>query len=183
MDILNKLEGKRSVQSSLAKQRSLHQQRVDAFMLGAEQYLPQHPLNPHPKVAELRARLIFEEAMETINGLGVQVRVDGQAINRDGQAINRPANGEIRPVTFAATDPPDLIEIADGCVDIMVVTTGTLSACGISDAMLQAEVDSNNLLKFAEGHRVDEGGKLIKPPGHPNPRIAEILEAQRSRSL
>lgn len=112
--------------------------------------------------------------METINALGVKVKIDDFDL-----VLNCPETGKVRSATFSSTDPPDLIEIADGCADIMVVTVGTLSACGISDAMLQAEVDSNNLLKFAEGHRIDEGGKLIKPPGHPNPRISEILEAQK----
>ncbi|RME74113.1 MAG: hypothetical protein D6785_16225, partial [Planctomycetota bacterium] len=73
---------------------------------------------------------------------------------------------------------PSLVEIADGCADIMVVTTGTLSACGISDIPLQEEVDQNNLSKFGPGGYEREDGKWVKPPDHKPPKILKILEDQ-----
>ena len=73
---------------------------------------------------------------------------------------------------------PNLVEIADGCADLSVVTIGTLSACGIADEMLLGVVDANNLAKFGPGHSIREDGKLIKPKNHKPPDIAQLLEIQ-----
>jgi hypothetical protein len=79
---------------------------------------------------------------------------------------------------FLPTAYFNLEGVADGCLDLNVVSTGTLSCCGISDLALQAEVNENNLRKFPEGFKLDAGGKYTKPPGHKPPRIKEILAAQ-----
>ena len=50
-------------------QRSEHQQRVDEFMRLAKQNLPAVPTEPSEEVRLLRAKLIFEEAVETIRAL------------------------------------------------------------------------------------------------------------------
>jgi predicted HAD superfamily Cof-like phosphohydrolase len=71
---------------------------------------------------------------------------------------------------------PDLLQVIDGCCDIKVVTTGTLSAFGVHDSPFQQEVDRTNLAKFGPGgHRRDDG-KWIKPPDWQPPRIQQILD-------
>ena len=145
---------------------------------------PAIPLTPAPSVRELRARLILEEALETINAMGVTVIFDGCAstdIPEGGQfstLLNRPSEGWVAPHAFKAEDKCDIVEVVDGCCDIKVVTTGTLTAFGVADDAVQFETDSNNLRKFAEGHTIREDGKLVKPPNHPNPRIRELLISQ-----
>ena len=127
----------------------------------ALQDLPDYPVIPSAAVRELRARLILEEALETVMGLGFETEV----ISR--QVILSP--------TAAG---PNLVEIVDGCLDVKVVTTGTLSACGVPDDELQRMVDLNNLAKFGPGGHRREDGKWIKPPDHKPPAIGEFLQKQ-----
>ena len=153
--------------------RSPHQQRVDAFMRLALQDVPSTPLQPKPAVRMLRAKLIFEEAMETINALGVQIVFGGGG--QVGEIINDPIANTVKPHDYRLVGQADLVGIVDGCCDIKVVTTGTLTACGVADQPVQFAVDANNLAKFGPGHRIREDGKLIKPPGHKPPDLLSLL--------
>lgn len=148
--------------------KTQHQKRVEALMKKARQEVPDSVKLPSENVLKLRASLILEEALETIRALGVTV------LNRSGgDSVTDCAMSDF----FLSCDPSraDLVEIADGCADLSVVTTGTLSACGIDDKELLQEVDKNNLAKFGPGHSYREDGKLIKPPNHQKPNIAAII--------
>ena len=136
--------------------KSAHQTRVERFMYLADQPAPDKPVIPGLETRRLRAKLILEEAVETVRGLGFM-------------AMYQLGDDDVGP---------NLVEIADGCWDVIVVTTGTLSACGIDDLEGQIEVDSNNLAKFGPGHKLREDGKLIKPPNHQPPNIEKILADQ-----
>lgn len=146
--------------------KSPHQLRVERFMRLANQNLPQKPTLPSSADRRLRAALILEEALETCEALGYTVR------SASGEAV--------RPKTWQLTEDltPDLVEIADGCADISVVTNGCLSACGISGEPLLLAVDENNLQKFGPGSSKDANGKHVKPPGHKPPDILAVLVAQ-----
>lgn len=142
--------------------RSEHQQRVDAFMQLAGQELPPVPVMPCAAVRKLRANIIFEETLETINGLGFAIKETAPGVYKLEEMFE-----------------PNLIETVDGCADLRVVTTGTLSALGVSDIPLQEEVDLNNLRKFGPGsYRRESDGKWMKPPGHQPPDILAVLRAQ-----
>jgi len=149
--------------------KSEHQQRVEKFMEGAGQKVRHKPEIPTAEERILRARLILEEALETVYALGIGVQANVEE--------NDPILGIGDLTLWDGCGEPDLAEIADGCADIAVVTTGTLSSCGIADKSLQEEVDNNNLEKLAKGHR-DEHGKLVKPEGHEPPDIRRILREQ-----
>ncbi len=161
--------------------KSEHQMEVEAFMLrmrNDKQAVPLEPTIPDNDTLILRAKLIFEEAMETIEALGVTIQlkefVTEPYVNASHPAalhdpsIARPTLGKYTVYEFFrdARKDPNLVEIVDGCCDLKVVTTGTLSACGVSDVLPQRIVDTNNLAKFAPGHMLREDGKLIKPPSH-----------------
>lgn len=150
--------------------RSDHQTRVDECMRGWAQEVPDVVTMPSEDVRRLRARLIFEEALETINALGFTPGLSSE----HGQA-DKITMGDCYMV---ADREPDMVEIADGCADLSVVTVGTLSACGIADKPLLELVDDNNLAKVAKGH-VNEHGKFVKPEGHKPPDIAKHLEDQK----
>lgn len=150
--------------------RTDHQRRVDMFMQLAGQERPWSPCIPSEEVRRLRATLILEEALETARALGFTPYMKG--FRRFGIFVDE--------LELAADFQPNLVEIADGCADISVVTIGTLSACGIADRPLLEEVDRSNLAKFQPGYTIREDGKLIKPPGWTPPDIARVLEDQRN---
>lgn len=143
-------------------ERSEHQQMIDQFMRLAGQTLPTQPTEPSDDVKKLRATLIAEEAKESIEALGFacDIKIDYDHVG------------------FF-----DLIAVADGCADLSVVTIGTLSACGIADVELLAEVDASNLRKFAGNGYRREDGKWVKPTDWQPPDIARVLEQQRSDVL
>lgn len=116
--------------------KSKHQQRVEEFMEKAGQEVPNVMKIPEEGVRRLRAKLILEEALETIEALGFVLKWNGRTqLNRDLYDFD-----EVLRV--------DLIGVIDGCCDIKVVTTGTLSAFGVPDEPFQEEVDEANLRKF-----------------------------------
>ena len=147
-----------------------HQRRIEEFMRGGSQKIPAYPCVPSEAVCKLRARLIFEEAMEAIDGLGFMIEEDfSDDDNINGFTLIRHES------------PVDIEKVADGCADISVVTIGTLSSFGIKDALLLREVDRNNLDKFRNGIVRDEFGKVIKPVDHRGPKIKNILEDQKDK--
>ena len=151
-----------------------HASDVALFAKLAGQVIPDTIGVPDEKTRILRAKLIMEEALETIRGLGVNiVSTSGLIIN-----IDEFKGGKF---TFCKDDfhDPNLKEIVDGCLDLRVVTTGALIACGVPDIEdLQECVDVNNITKFRkdkDGH-LREDGKWVKPSDHPAPRIDAILK-------
>lgn len=139
-----------------------HQLRVEQFMFKANQFagnreVPKIPTIPNEATRLLRARLILEEAIETINALGFNVESRYTGVGADGAV---PVN--VKSMRFSPHSKGcDMVEVADGCADISVVTIGTLSAFGIWDLPLLDEVDNNNLSKF----------EFPKCPGKPCPRM------------
>ncbi len=148
-----------------------HAQRVLSFMLRAKQECPVSPIIPDEKVRLLRAKLIFEEAMELIkDGLGVEVSIDSTGVIVDGK--------EDVSFGFKIAGPGDLTLIADGVADLSVVNIGTALACGLEDQRILEIVDRNNLAKFGPGHSYRFDGKLIKPPNHKKPDLKSEIELQ-----
>lgn len=149
--------------------KSEHYKRIEEFMKLAGQDTPSSPSIPSEAVRKLRAKLILEEALETIQALGFRVVIDNDTEYNTEVVISK-------NMDFYPDFKPNLEEIIDGCADISVVTYGTLIACGVPDVPFIEEVDNNNLAKFGPGHTIREDGKLEKPPNHQPPKIKEILE-------
>lgn len=148
--------------------KSPHQHRVEHFMMRGGQDVPALPTIPDEQSRILRARLIMEEALETIGALGVCVGHKDAAL-------------DMQTLLFDTCSEPDLEKIIDGCCDIKVVTTGTLSACGVPDDPFQEEVDQNNLWKVKDGVKKSPEGKILKPEGWRPPRIAELLHLVKTQ--
>lgn len=163
--------------------KSAHQLRVEKFMrliaferrrLGLEasgQELPTSVGLCGREGLALRARLILEECLETISALGMFV---SQKERPNGDPIWDDNGDPVLEIEDRGADA-SLVDAVDGCADIMVVTTGTLSALGVADLALLEMVDQNNLDKFAPGFSVRADGKLVKPSGHVPPDIAGLL--------
>lgn len=130
---------------------------------------PVSPASPELRDAELRARLILEEAVETAVGL-----VGGQ---RAGDLV-----AEFGMKT--GWDPPDLVEAVDGLCDLVYVALGTAEAIGIDLEPFWDLVHGANMAKTGEA--VDGHGKRGgKPPGWRDPKwgISALLEAHRRAGL
>jgi len=154
-----------------------HFNRVKKFMQLAQQETPEKITPPDAKTAELRARLVLEEAFELVSALGVRVDVKSELQEGSGW------NGALafKDLQFEAVSAPDLIQIAKESADVSVVNVGTLIACGIEDAAVLKEVDENNLLKFKhvcpkcgveqdeDDMTLGEAVERVGAPGNPPP--------------
>lgn len=139
-----------------------HYDRIKTFMQQAGQETPARPVEPDENTRILRAKLILEEALETVEALGVKV-----TFNEDGQ-----------PIAFEPGGKFNMEEVVDGCADISVVTIGTLIALGVDDEPILEEVDAANLRKFGPGGRRRADGKWLKPPDWTPPDLMARLKAQ-----
>ncbi|MDA0683314.1 MAG: hypothetical protein O2797_07415 [Bacteroidetes bacterium] len=140
-----------------------HYQRVKDFMQRVGQDTPEKATIPDEGIRILRAKLILEEALETVAALGVTVHASGAEVLEEG-------------LEYTAPNAVDLKEVVDGCADISVVTIGTLIAFGIDDEPVLEEVDASNLRKFSEGSYRREDGKWMKPPGWTPPDIMGAID-------
>ena len=70
----------------------------------------------------------------------------------------------------------DLVEVADGLVDMVWVIMGMASTLDIDFDRVWEEVRASNMSKFVDGKAIkDENGKIMKPEGYFRPNIARIL--------
>ncbi|MBT8399749.1 MAG: hypothetical protein KJO98_04675 [Rhodothermia bacterium] len=153
-----------------------HYKRVREFMQKVGQTIPEEPEIPDAHTRTLRAKLILEEALETIEALGVHV-----AAGRGDVEVQLTSDGT--ELTFEATKEVDLEGVVDGCADISVVTVGTLISFGIDDEPVLEEVDAANLRKFEPGSYMREDGKWIKPPDWQPPDIVGVIDSMRTSDL
>ncbi len=144
------------------------QRQVRDWMIRGGQECPDKPTVPSLEVRKLRAKLILEEALETIAALGFSVVVDEP----------------VKIYPHCGSDSVTLVDIADGCEDLKVVTEGTLIACGLLHNTILTETDplfnevmrSNNSKIPADGKVIkDSDGKILKPDTYFKPNLASII--------
>jgi predicted HAD superfamily Cof-like phosphohydrolase len=120
---------------------------------------------PEMRDAELRARLILEEAFETAEAMvGCDRSVDVIHSVMAKWENSCPIN-----------EYPDLFEAVDGLCDLLYVVFGAFDAFGIDAEPFFQLVHEANMTK-ANAPK-DEHGKVMKPPGFvpPQDRIRELL--------
>jgi len=119
------------------------QDDIIALMKQFHQEVKESPELPDAPTRLLRARLVFEEALEFVRACGCTVAMPS----------NSSSEGESVPVIdniAVELDPaglPDLTEYVDGCVDQLVVTYGALNAAGIKAQSAWDEVQRSNMSK------------------------------------
>lgn len=128
---------------------------------------------PAPDARELCARLVLEEALETIAALGVRVEWS------DGEYTQ--SLPKVDDCTFVASTPEeglDLLDIIDGACDTIYVAGGVLAACGVPDEPHLEEVCRANNDKFPDGRvKLDASGKkYLKPLGWEGPDHKAVME-------
>lgn len=115
---------------------------------------------PDLEIRKLRAKLILEEAFETVRALGFDPMLSAESA-----------------IDYAISVDPDLEGIIDGCADLNYVLVGTLVSCGVPDEPHFQEVCEANEDKFPEGKATfNASGKFQKPEGWeaPNHKAVEI---------
>ena len=78
--------------------------------------------------------------------------------------------------TLDAVKDRDLVEVADGCIDVVVATLGMLLAFGIDPRPLWQEVMATNMAKV--GGPMSADGKRLKPAGWVAPDLYRLLMEQ-----
>jgi predicted HAD superfamily Cof-like phosphohydrolase len=129
--------------------------------------IPDKPTIPDKKTRLLRAQLIWEEALETIQALGCGVEIGSSGLSVVSyDALENPESD----LTFV------LDEIIDGCCDTIYVAIGTMIACGVPDLPHLTEVNLANNRKFPEGKALfNSSGKYQKPEGWIGPDHSRVM--------
>jgi predicted HAD superfamily Cof-like phosphohydrolase len=139
--------------------------------------LPEVPSIPPFGVRMLRARLILEESLETINALGFKIKPTETGFYNEIRSMD-----DLRLVSHG--DAPDLEGIIDGCCDVIYVATGTLLACGVPDVPHLDIVNRANNAKFPGGvATLNEYGKFQKPAGWEPPDHMTLINDAPSEKL
>lgn len=116
------------------------QEDIVALMTQFEQDVKLAPELPDAATRLLRARLVFEEALEFVKGCGCTVTLsrasDGGPAVIDDIHVVPDTNGT-----------PNFAEYVDGCIDQLVVTYGALCAAGVKAQSAWNEVQRSNMSK------------------------------------
>lgn len=128
---------------------------------------PTAPDRPEIRRANLRARLLVEETVETV------VALVGAS---EAAELMREFAWEAQKMGEHGKGRPDLVEVVDGLCDVIYVALGTAEACGVDLEPHFAAVHASNLSKIGSGR--DINGKIVKPEGWTPPDICGILKGQ-----
>lgn len=123
---------------------------------------PSYTIPPDLKSRELLAKLILEEALETVQALGFHVDVNAPEYGESNKHVVTITNGNQKEL--------DIYDIIDGCCDTIYVSVGCLVAMGVPDLPHLREVCRANDGKFPNGEAIiNEYGKYQKPVGWKGP--------------
>lgn len=184
------------------------QSQVAEFMRFFGQPTPEKPIQMDEATAKLRAKLILEEAFETVTkGLGLEIHFSKQ-IDEDGGFVGfyvgeKDLLGNF-DISFSKEKEVDLVQLADGLADLAYVGEfGTAVAAGIDLEPIQEEVHASNMTKawtekdvalatemyptaklenYGGGlyRLIREDGKVIKSPSYCEANLAPLVEAQKN---
>src|SRR5258708_4934132 len=116
------------------------QDDIVTLMKQFEQEVKETPELPDAATRLLRARLVFEEALEFVRACGCTVAMTGSG---GGKA----AMIDLISVVADAGGTPDFTEYVDGCIDQLVVTYGALNSAGVKVERAWDEVQRSNMSK------------------------------------
>ena len=78
--------------------------------------------------------------------------------------------------TIEAFENKDIIELADGLIDMVWVIMRMCNSCGINFEKVWQEVKASNMSKFVDGKAIkNEKGKIMKPESYFKPNIKQVL--------
>jgi predicted HAD superfamily Cof-like phosphohydrolase len=181
------------------------QEQVKEWMNAFRQTFYNKPTQVNSEVLRLRAKLILEEAFETITqGLGLDIYIQTPTSGDYLSITEDNVKGKEIDITFRQAKPLDLVETADGLADLHYVGyAGTGCALGIDMEPAFAEVQKSNMSKlwtkkesesrdiksFPLVREIDstddrrfivarEDGKIMKSPSYSPADIKSVIEKQ-----
>ena len=119
------------------------QEDIVTLMKQFNQPVKESPELPDAETRLLRARLVFEEALEFVKGCGCTVTMLPATSSGEGQTAVIDDIG----VVLDPKGTPDFAEYVDGCIDQLVVTYGALNAAGVKAQPAWDEVQRSNMSK------------------------------------
>lgn len=146
------------------------QTNIRDFMVKAGQIVREKPSELTKEEAELRVRLVFEEAFELANALGVSIHNGNRAFSENDFAYQ---------ILDTCYDQQDITLAADAIADLNYVVNGTAVAMGIDMEPIDEEVHDSNMSKFIDGYR-REDGKWVKGPSYRPANIKALIEKQQN---
>lgn len=123
------------------------------------------------KREQLRASLILEEALETINALGFDV------VSTD---YDDAPPAEMQNLKLVQTGPVDTIAVLDGLCDLTYVTMGCAVEMSEDIEPYFEEVHRSNMAKVGGGVRAD--GKRMKPAGWTPPDLRRVYDEEQVKA-
>lgn len=115
------------------------QQLVKDWMVKFGQECPNKPTIPSFEIRKLRAKLILEEALETVASLGIDFD-----INIYGDLVNLRIGIQKDELHYYPDNGCVLSEVMDGVADSLVVQFGCATACGLDAEPFFREVMRSN---------------------------------------
>lgn len=137
-------------------------------------------------LAEHRAR-IYDEQLANTPTTGRDIRVMCKAFGQDVHDTLHKPDGDVRALRIAllveemkeylaAEQADNIVEIADGLADVVVIAYGTACAYGIDLDAVLAEVYRSNMSKVVDGEVIyNEMGKVTKPDTYSPPAVADVI--------
>jgi len=119
------------------------QEDIRTLMQQYNQQVKESPELPDPETRLLRARLVFEEALEFVKGCGCTVTMTIAGLHGEEETAVIDDIGVVPDPSVA----PDFVEYVDGCIDQLVVTYGALNAVGVKAQPAWDEVQRSNMSK------------------------------------
>ena len=119
------------------------QEDIATLMKQFNQQVRESPELPDPETRLLRARLVFEEAIEFVKGCGCTVTMTAAGSSGEEQIAVIDSIG----VVLDPNGTPDFAEYVDGCIDQLVVTYGALNAAGVKAQPAWDEAQRSNMSK------------------------------------
>jgi predicted HAD superfamily Cof-like phosphohydrolase len=151
------------------------QDDIVTLMKQFNQEVKDSPELPDAPTRLLRARLVFEEALEFVRACGCTVTTSS---NGSGEGRQAPIIDDI-VVQLDPSGTPDFTEYVDGCIDQLVVTYGALNAAGIQAQSAWDEVQRSNMSKAWPHCSVCDAvferssTSALVHPGDPNAHLGE----------
>lgn len=153
------------------------QRQVAEFSQAMEVRNLASPGVPDDQTVRLRARLIMEEAFETLRAMFRQRAEKDMDLDHDRLDA---AEASVASFIKHAVVEVDMPEFADGLADLAYVVEGANQAFGIDSVGVLKVVHAANMAKVGGPLRASDG-KRLKPPGWQPPDVAGELGRQGAR--